>query len=64
MTDLLNNIHFALPEMILLGTACLALLADIFLSHRYQPIVFMVAMLGLVCAGTFNFLFLGQDEDF
>ena len=63
MTDLLNNIHFALPEMILLGTACLALLADIFLSHRYPRIVFVVAMLGLVCAGTVNFVFLGQFKE-
>ena len=63
MTDLLNNIHFALPEMILLGTACLALLADIFLSHRYPRLVFVCAMIGLILAGTINFFFLGQFKE-
>lgn len=63
MIDLLNNIHFALPEMILLGTACLALLADIFLSHRYPRLVFVCAMMGLILAGTVNFFFLGQFKE-
>ena len=60
MTDLLNNIHLALPEMVILATACIALLADLFLSHRYKSVVFGCAISGLVMAGVVSFLFLGQ----
>ena len=38
MTDLLNNIHLALPEMVILATACIALLADLFLSQLFLDV--------------------------
>lgn len=60
MTELLNNIHLALPEMIILATACIALLAELFLSHRFKSIVFLCAVCGLAFAAITSYLFLGQ----
>lgn len=63
MTELLNNIHFALPEMILLGTACVALLAGLFLGHRFPNITFISAIVGLTLSGIVSFTFLGQFKE-
>lgn len=60
MTEILNNIHLAIPEMIVLATACIALLADLFFRHRFKSITFICAMFGLSLAGIVSFLFLGQ----
>lgn len=59
MIALLENIHVALPEMIILITACLALLADLFLRHRYKSIAFYIATTGLVLAACVSYLFIG-----
>ncbi len=60
MTELLNNIHLALPEIIILTTACIALLADIFLRHRFKSIAFVCAINGLILAGVVSYFFVGQ----
>lgn len=60
MTVILENIYLAIPEMIILGTGCIAILAELFLRPRYPSITFMCAVAGLVIAGIVNFLFLGQ----
>lgn len=60
MTVLLENAHLAIPEMIILATGCVALLADLFLRHRCKNITLICAMTGLVLAGIVSFLFLGQ----
>ena len=60
MTELLDNVHLAIPEMIVLATACIALLADLFLRHRCKSIAFICATSGLILAGIASFLFLGQ----
>jgi NADH-quinone oxidoreductase subunit N len=60
MTELLDNIHLAIPEMIVLATACIALLADLFLRHRFKSIAFFCAISGLILAGIVSFLFLGK----
>jgi NADH-quinone oxidoreductase subunit N len=60
MMELLNNIHLALPEIIILATACITLLADLFLQHRLKAITFILAITGLVLAGVTSFLFVGQ----
>lgn len=60
MTGLLDNIHLALPEMIILATACLALLAELFLRPRIQSIVLTVSAIGLVLASIVCYLYLGQ----
>jgi NADH-quinone oxidoreductase subunit N len=59
MIALLENIHVALPEMIILITACLALLADLFLRHRYKSIAFYIATSGLILAACVSYLFIG-----
>lgn len=59
-TALLENIHVALPEMIMLVTACVALLADLFLGHRYKSLVFVCATIGLILAACTSFLMLGN----
>jgi len=60
MTGLLQNIHLALPEMIMLATACIALLGDLFLRDRFPSIAFFCACGGLIIAGVVSFLFLGE----
>lgn len=60
MIALLENLHVALPEMIVLTTACLALLADLFLSHKIKSIAFYIACLGLVASLGVNILYLGS----
>jgi NADH-quinone oxidoreductase subunit N len=60
MTALLENIHLALPEMIVLGTACIALLADLFLKHRCKSIAYFISCLGLISAAVVSFLYIGM----
>lgn len=60
MTGLLDNIHVALPEMIILATVCIALLGDLFLSRRIPNIAFTLASIGLIFAASASFLLLGQ----
>ncbi|MBA3536150.1 MAG: NADH-quinone oxidoreductase subunit NuoN [Tatlockia sp.] len=59
-TALLENIHLALPEMIILATACVTLLADLYLRHRYSSLTFICASIGLLLAGIVSVLFLGS----
>jgi len=60
MTVLLENIHLALPEIIILVSACVALLGDLFLRQYAKSIAFICACLGLALAAVVSFLFLGQ----
>ena len=62
MTELLNNIHLALPEMVILATACIALLADLFLRHRCKSITFLCAVAGLLISGIVSFLLIGKPS--
>lgn len=59
MIALLENIHVALPEIIVLSTACLALLADLFLQHRIKSIAFYIACIGLLTALCVSGLYFG-----
>ncbi|HHF7345742.1 TPA: NADH-quinone oxidoreductase subunit NuoN [Legionella feeleii] len=58
--SLLENLHIALPEMIVLVTACIALLGDLFLRHRYASIAFACAIAGLALAAGVSFMLLGS----
>lgn len=60
MTGLLENIHLALPEIIILISGCFALLGDLFLRQYIKSIAFICACIGLVLAAGVTFLFLGQ----
>lgn len=60
MIGLLDNIHLALPEMIILVTACLALLAELFLRPRLPSIVLQISSMGLILAALVSLLYLGQ----
>ncbi|CAM2899387.1 NADH dehydrogenase I chain N [Legionella steigerwaltii] len=60
MTALLENIHVALPEIIVLVAACVALLADLFLRHRYKSIAYIISCIGLVLAAIVSFLYIGM----
>ncbi|WP_028389105.1 NADH-quinone oxidoreductase subunit NuoN [Legionella fairfieldensis] len=57
---LLENFHLVLPELIILVTACVVLLADLFLRDRYSSIAFTLSSIGLLLAACVNFLFLGS----
>ncbi|VEB32909.1 NADH dehydrogenase I chain N [Legionella sainthelensi] len=60
MTALLENIHVALPEMVVLATACIALLADLFLRHRYKSIAYFISCIGLIIAALISFFYIGM----
>ncbi len=60
MIALLDNIHVALPEMIVLATACLALLADLFLRQHFKAIAYTISCLGLLFALCVSSLYLGN----
>ncbi len=60
MTGLLENIHLALPEMIVLVTGCVALLGDLFLRKYVKSIAFICACTGLLASAVVTFLFLGK----
>ncbi len=62
MTGILDNIHLALPEMIILATACLALLAELFFRPRYSSIVQGISIVGLVFASVVCFVYVGQYQ--
>lgn len=57
---LLENVHIALPEMIILVTACVALLADLFLRHRFPSITLICAIIGLALATCVSLLLIGN----
>jgi len=60
MTVLLENIHLALPEMIVLVTACVSLLGDLFLRHRFPSIAYISATCGVLLAAFVSYLYIGQ----
>lgn len=60
MIALLENIHAALPEMVVLGTACLALLADLFFAKKVKSVALYIACLGLLVASALSYVYLGQ----
>jgi NADH-quinone oxidoreductase subunit N len=59
MMPLLDNIYMIFPEIILLATACIALLADLYLGFRFKSIALIIALIGLSLAGLVNCLLLG-----
>lgn len=60
MIALFENIHVALPEIIILVTACLALLAGLFLGHRYKSICFVISCIGLILAASVTSMYIGM----
>lgn len=60
MIALLQNIHVALPEIIILVTACLALLADLFMKQYVKSIAYTISCLGLLLAAGISILYLGS----
>lgn len=60
MIGILDNIHLALPEMLVLATACLALLGELFLRPRFPSIVLTISATGLLLASIVCFIYLGQ----
>lgn len=60
MTELLNHLHLALPEMVILSTAILALLGDLFLKPHIRSIAFYIANCGLIISGVISYLYLNQ----
>ncbi|MCA0404087.1 MAG: NADH:ubiquinone oxidoreductase subunit N, partial [Proteobacteria bacterium] len=57
---LLDNLHVALPEMVILTTALLALLASLFLGHKYRSITLIIALIGLTISAVISSLFIGN----
>lgn len=62
MTTLLENYQIALPEMLILATACIALLGDLFLGQRFKSIALNCSLVGLVLAAAVSWIFVGQYQ--
>ncbi|WP_131782601.1 NADH-quinone oxidoreductase subunit NuoN [Legionella gresilensis] len=60
MISLLDNLNFALPEIIILITASIALLADLFFRDHYKNITLSISLIGLALAGLCSFMLLGN----
>lgn len=60
MIAILENIQVAIPEMIVLITACLALLADLFFKDKFKSIAYYIACLGLILAACISVMYLGD----
>lgn len=60
MNPLIQNAQLALPEMIILLTACLALLVDLFSKNRQALGAYLIACIGLVLAAGVSFCFIGS----
>lgn len=60
MIETNDSILLALPEIIILMTASLALLANLFFKRSFHSIALCIAALGLAAAGFISFSFLGQ----
>lgn len=57
---ILENFQFAIPEVIILVTACLALLADLFLRPRYKNIALHLIYIGLALSICASLLLMGN----
>ena len=61
MTGLLNNFYYALPELIVLIAATLALLGALFFKRNGHVIALAVGSVGLLLAAVLSYLFIGQN---
>ena len=55
-----NTVLLALPEIIILITACLALLGNLFFKQVFHSIALVLAAIGLSMAAYVSFSFIGQ----
>ena len=60
MISLFDNLHVALPEIIILSTACIALLAELFLKRIYKQSALVVASVGLIASAAVSGLLVGN----
>ncbi|WP_133139792.1 NADH-quinone oxidoreductase subunit NuoN [Legionella genomosp. 1] len=60
MMSLLDNLHVAIPEIILLITACLALLGDLFFREKIKNLAYGISLAGMLLAGVVCYLLLGN----
>lgn len=60
MTGFSNAFAPALPEIVILVTACLALLGDLFFKHILRSVALCCASIGLCVAAVISYLFLDQ----
>lgn len=51
---ILENIHTAIPEMIVLATACLALLMDLFITKKASNVSLIIAVTGLIISAVYS----------
>lgn len=59
MIALLENLHVAVPEMIILATACVAILSDLFFRHKFANAAYYISCTGLIIAAAVSYLFIG-----
>lgn len=60
MSDILNTLKYAMPEVVVFATICVALLGDLFFKAKCKSIALTLASLGLVIAMVMSFFALGE----
>jgi NADH-quinone oxidoreductase subunit N len=54
------NLHAALPELVLLATAALILVVDLFVSDARRNVTYALAMIALLAVAVVTWLFLSN----
>lgn len=60
MSDILNTLKYAMPEVVVFATICVALLGDLFLKEKCKSIALALGSLGLAIAAIMSFFALGE----
>ena len=60
MSDILNTLKYAMPEVVVFTTICVALLGDLFLKEKCKSIALALGSLGLAIAAVMSFFALGE----
>ncbi len=60
MTSVIENIHLALPEIVILTTACLALIGELFFRNLSKNISLFIGIAGLAVSALFCWAYIGE----
>src|SRR3990167_187808 len=59
MTEIIDTLNYALPEIVILTTACIAILGDLFLKSKCKSIALNISCLGLIVAAIISYFSIG-----
>lgn len=60
MSKILQTLTYALPEVVIFITICLALLGELFIKPKFKSVAFSCALIGLLLAAVISFIAIGE----